>query len=128
MSLSRIQETVLRSAGFTAPEVRQIHNAKDPKGYPQAIDLNNPEWQKTMYNRRRWVGDMRQKGVKDVDIIRAIQDWYDMGIVRSVWDFIRAEYNRSQFGSVVVSQYQGKRSKYARERVNKLYRAKVRGS
>jgi len=78
---------MLLSAGFLPHEIRKLFS-----GMGVVDMMNSAPFHAMLTERRRWVNDLRRKGYKPSQIIKAIKDWYDKNDKASPFDFLRREY------------------------------------
>ena len=116
----------LKRHGFLEQEISEWNWGTTPDGYPQVINLDDALWQAAMSSRKAWVDRMRGADVPDDEIRGAIMGWHRKSMWRTVWDFLRAEYNQAVAGRR-LTDYEKARQKRSEAKVSKLYGGKPYG-
>lgn len=113
-------QQLLVSSGFLPKEIRELFS-----GHGVVDMLNSKPLHAMLRERRRWVADMRHKGMTGKQIIAAIQAWYaqgegDGGKKRSPFDFLRREYRPPV--KIERKEYREAARRRAQSMIQSLYR------
>lgn len=110
---------MLLSAGFLNREIRQLFS-----GMGVVDMMNSAPFHAMLTERRRWVNDLRKKGYKPSQIIKAIQEWYDSSDKSSPFDFLRREYKPPL--KVDMKEYRDAARRRAERNIAPLYTGKFK--
>jgi hypothetical protein len=99
VSITNSDGAILREAGFTLREIRELAESVDPKGNPQPpININSPAWQAALKNRTAWINRARRdfQAVHKTPLTRArfdqiVDQWYRKN-KGSPWDWLKITY------------------------------------
>jgi len=116
MTISIGDANILRRNHFTDAEIDDLSNAVTPDGKPQPpVDINSPVWRAVIASRRSWYMGRVRKGWKRDRINSTIDSYYRRGSKRSIYDFLKAEYQPKK-----VIDYMSAIKRRARNRAAKM--------
>lgn len=104
MPISHSDAQFLRTQGFTLKEIIHLSEATSPDGTLQpTVDIDSPVWRSMISDRIEIVNIIRDQWFADrglpmtqrqLDYV--INQWYAQGILKDVWDWIKATYRREK--------------------------------
>ena len=116
MTISVGDGNILRRNHFTDAEIQDLANAVTPDGKSQPpVDINSPLWRAVISSRKSWYMGRIRKGWKRARIESTINNFYGRGSKRSIYDFLKAEYQPKK-----IIDYMSAIKRRARNRAAKL--------